>query len=824
MRLAPAYLLAFALVALGPAAAHAAESRVSPVDAELREQAVAALRNALDTQERWVKVHAAEYLLRLDYPQGVREAFLEEFTGHENEPQYRVGIWRVLARAAFDPQTRDEWTGRIRGAFDDPAGPDRLHAVESLAKLGYRVKLARDGCTPHDPADRVVLEAAHEGAGPMAAYARWVLANSDCAGGAERIAELLDSPDGPTRTAAAYALRHLKEVPDGVRERLTAAAESEPAGPARVFLVGAAAVHGGPDERGPLVDELRALARHGDPSVQYQACETLAQIGGAEDLPLLAGLLTPGAAGADARSAAANAVLRIGRRYTHPPAPVDWAVIALFCAGMLGVGWYFARRTATSEDYLLGARRMRPTSVGLSLFATMVSTISYLTWPGEIIRYGPMVLFMYAAHPLTFLVVGWLIIPSIMRLKVTSAYEILERRLGLGVRMLGSLFFLSLRLAWMAVIIYTVTAKVLVPLVGLSPAAAPYVGLLLGAVTVVYTSMGGLRAVVFTDVVQTLIMLCGAVLTLAVITAALGGVGAWWPVRWPDHWPAPVFGYDPTARITMPGVILATFTWWVCTSGADQMAIQRYLATRDARTARRVLATSLSTDVVVGAFLSLLGLALLAYYSAHPHHLPDGQQMLTDADQLFPRFIVFGLPVGVTGLVLAALLAAAMSSLSSGVNSTCSVIAVDFVERFRRSKQPVSERHRVRLVRCISVAVGAAVVVLSLFVGAVKGNLLEIAYKVVNLLVSPLFGLFFMALFVPWAKGWATMAGAACSLAVVVSINYWEEMTGAKGISFLWAMPLGFLTLAGVASLLSLLPVGRRRPSPPEQESAAPDR
>ena len=813
-----AAFLALVLFALACPEARGTDPRVCPIDAQVREKSVETLRRALDTQERWVKVHAAEYLVRLDYPQGVREEFLEELSEFGHQPKYRVGIWRVLARAAFQEQARDRWIAQVRLAFDDPDGPDRLHAVESLAKLGYRIQLDREGFMPRAPGDRVFQEAARAEAGPMAAYARWVLANSGRRGGAEWIADLLASPDGPTRTAAAYALRHLKEIPAEAQERLSAAAAAEPQSPVRVFLVTAAAVHAGPDRQETFRQDLIAYARRGSPAQQYQACETLAQIGGAEDLPLLAELLD--AADADVRSAAANAILRIGRRFVHRPAAVDWAVIALYAAGMLAVGWYYARRTATSEDYLLGARKMRPTGLGLSLFATMVSTISYLTWPGEIIKYGPMVLFMYAAHPLTFLVVGWLIIPTIMRLKVTSAYEILETRLGLGVRMLGSLFFLSLRLLWMAVIIYTVTAKVLVPLVGLPAAAAPWVALILGAITVVYTSMGGLRAVVVTDVAQTLIMLAGALITLAVITLAMGGVGAWWPDRWPDHWPQPEFGYDPGARMTMVGVMLASFTWWVCTSGSDQMAIQRYLATRDAKAARRVLLTSLTTDALVGLLLSVLGLALLAYFNAHPYYVPDGQRILTDADQLFPRFVVFGLPVGVTGLVLAALLAAAMSSLSSGVNSTCSVITVDFIERFRRRKGPASERQRMRLVRWVSVLVGAAVVVLSLFVGGVKGNLLEIAYKVVNLLVSPLFGLFFMAMFVPWAKGWATMVGAACGLAVVVSINYWEELTGTKGISFLWAMPLGFIALASVASLLSLLPVGRRRgPAPPGQES-----
>ncbi len=488
--------------------------------------------------------------------------------------------------------------------------------------------------------------------------------------------------------------------------------------------------------------------------------------------------------------------------------PLDWIVIGLYAVGMLAVGWYYSRRTGSSEDYLLGGRRMNPFSVGLSLFATLLSTISYLALPGEMIRYGPMVLTMMLAYPLVYLLVGGFMIPLLMKQQVTSAYEILEIRLGLSIRLLGSFFFLTMRLLWMAVIIYATTDKVLVPLLGLETSATPWLCALLGSITVVYTSMGGLKAVVLTDVVQTVILLAGALLTLGIVSVQLGGVTSWWPSAWPSHWPDPQW-YDPQERITLVGMTLATFVWWVCTASSDQMAIQRYLATRDIRAARQVLATTLGANTVVNIILAAVGMALLALFQANPNLMPDGQTVLSDADQLFPQFIVVGLPVGLSGLVIAGLLAAAMSSLSSGINSSCSVIAEDFIDRFRHNRTGQSDH--VRMARIISVLVGVVVVVLSSLVGAVQGNLLEIAYKVVNLLTAPLFGLFFMALFVPWAKSWATILGAAGGVAVVVSINFWRELTGSDaGISFLWAMPLGFAVQIGIGAVASLIPVNRR--------------
>lgn len=786
-----------------------ASDKLLEVNSELRERAIREMCEVLQNDERWVKVHAAEFLLALDYPAGVEEAFTKELEAYGAEPEYRIGIWRVLAKATFDPKEKSEWISKIRDVFLDSDAPDRLHAVETLAKLGYKVPAATDA-SAQDQTEREIFEDTAVGDDAMAVFACWVLVISDPEPDDSRLAELLALPDARIRGLAAYAVRHLPTVSPETKQALAAAAADEPQdSPWWIHLVCAMAVHGPDDDPGDWRGKLRQCAETADPTAKYQACQTLGQLADGNDLALLAGRLED--ADADVRSAAAYAVLRVGRRERHSLSPLDWIVIGLYAVGMLAVGWYYSRRTATTEDYLLGGRNMKPLNVGLSLFATLLSTISYLAYPGEMIRYGPMVLAMVVAYPFIVLVVGWWMIPFFMRLQVTSAYQILEIRLGLGVRMLGSVFFLSLRLLWMAVIIYATTDKILVPLLGLDSSATPWLCAILGLITVTYTSMGGLRAVVLTDVVQTVILLGGAVLTVILITVYLGGIQSWWPDQWAAHWPEPK-AYDPNERITFFGIIVATFTWWICTSGSDQMAIQRYLATKDVKAARNVLITTLGANTVVNILLTLVGLSLLAYFRLNPHLIPDGQTVLSDADRLFPQFIAVALPTGLSGLVVAGLLAAAMSSLSSGVNSSCSVITVDFIDRFRRSKE--NDLDHVRLAKYVSVVVGAAVVVLSAYVGVVQGNLLEIAYKVVNLITAPLFGLFFMAMFVRWAKGWATIVGAMCGLAVVVAISFWKELTGStEGISFLWAMPLGFAAQTAVGSLLSLLPIGRRRSS-----------
>ncbi len=509
------------------------------------------------------------------------------------------------------------------------------------------------------------------------------------------------------------------------------------------------------------------------------------------------------------RSSTLHAPLQAEQSRTGSLTTLDWYVISFYGFAMIGIGVYYARRTKTSDDYYLGGRTMRPSIVGISLFATLLSTLSYLSYPGETIRNGPMILAVIAAFPLVALVIGWLLIPHLMRLRVTSAYELLETRFHVSVRLLGSLMFLSLRLLWMASIIYVVSDKVLAPILGVDPKWLPLISTALAAATVAYTTLGGLRAVVATDVCQTAILFGGAILTLGLITRQLGGFAALLPAAWPSHWPAPTWGFDAGERLTFAGVVLSTLSWYVCTAGSDQMAIQRYLATRDVSSARRVLIVSLIADTAVTILLVLLGVALLSFYARNPQALPGGMSVVQDADRVFGHYIVYGLPSGVTGLVIAALLAAAMSSLSSGVNSSGTVMGVDLFCRLRR--RTYSEADELRVARWSSAVVGLIVVILSLCVARAPGNIFEVTYRLVNLFVAPLFLLFFLAMFVPWANSLGAWAGTIIGLLVAVTISFWEPLTGRPGVSFLWIIPGSFISGALAGCLISLVPIPTRK-------------
>lgn len=801
---------------------------------DVRRRAVTALREGLAEQQRWVKVHAAEFLLALSYPRDVRGEIRQELERYGDQPEYRIGLWRVLARAARTPAERQEYVDKIEAAARDANAADRLHAVESLAKLGVVVD---------EPTANHIDAWAADAADAEKVFVSWLLHLSghdsvDADRQQGEIVSLLRSDDAITRLRAAFVLANLGSLSrDSVESLLNAAdlaMSSEPDGDlaqladahviAAAWHVAVAQSDRSAKQVGAYREELGRRARN-RAAIGTILANALAELGEPGESAGLARWLD--AQDADLALSAAHALLRLDRRRPGALTGLDWTIIAVYFLGMIGIGAFYAGRTENTDDFLLGGRHMSSWMVGLSLFATLLSTLTYLAVPGEMIRHGPVIVMGIASFPLVAWIVGWFIIPFFMRLKVTSAYEILETRFGYGGRFVGSVMFLSLRLFWMAVILYATTDAVIVPLLGWTSAATPWVCAVLGIVTVIYASLGGLRAVVLTDVIQTGILVGGAVLSLVVISLRLGSVGAWWPTEWDPAW-TPLRFFDARSPRTILMAFIATGLWYVCTAGSDQMAIQRYLATKDVKAARKMFHITLLMNLTSWILLTLLGFALLGFYRAHPEYLADRATVAADADKLFPRFIAVGLPMGVSGLVVAGLLAAAMSSLSSGINSSCAVISVDYVGRWRKS--PASAKSRLRETRLISWGIGAVAVFISMGAWVVPGNLLDVVYRIGNLLVAPLFVLFFMALFVRFATWPATLSAVVASVTVAVVVAYGELISrgiaafvpGATGVAetvasiaaagVLWIMPLSLATGVAVGTLGSMLRWGRVAP------------
>jgi SSS family solute:Na+ symporter len=245
--------------------------------------------------------------------------------------------------------------------------------------------------------------------------------------------------------------------------------------------------------------------------------------------------------------------------------------------------------------------------------------------------------------------------------------------------------------------------------------------------------------------------------------------------------------------------------WRVATAGSDQTAVQRYMATKDAASARQsYLITSIAT-IVVTIVLALLGMALLGFFSRFPEAIGPGMTLKNHADHLFPYFIANYLPVGLSGLVVSAALAAAMSSVDSGVNSITAVVMRDFLERF--GWHPTTEVGGVRFSRLMALAIGVIVVAASLIVQHVPGNFTEMTTKTSNLIVSPIFALFVLALLVPFATPLGAWLGCAYGVSTAVLIGFWDLLTGREAISFQW-VGLGAL----IVDLLVAIPISRWGP------------
>ncbi len=462
---------------------------------------------------------------------------------------------------------------------------------------------------------------------------------------------------------------------------------------------------------------------------------------------------------------------------------VDWALIVIYAASTIALGWYYSRRQKSTEEYFVGSGHMNPLLIGVSLFATLLSTISYLSMPGEALGKGPAFMATMLGLPFVFLIVGFVLLPVYMRQRVTSAYELLEVRLGLGVRMLGAVMFVSLRLVWMSLLIY-LAGKAMTVMLGvhfeqdipllfgatLRITEQELIVLATGFVAVVYTSLGGLRAVVITDLMQTILLFGGALFVIASVTIDYGGIG-WFPTKWDPNWDTqPFFSFDPQTRVTVVGSMLTMIVWYVCTAGGDQVSVQRFMATRDAQAARRAYATQLVVAAIVGTTLGIVGFALLGYFRTNPGDLAADLDLKGDADHIFPYYIAYRLPVGVSGLVVAAMFAAAMSSLDSGVNSITAVVTTDFLDRF--GLRPKSEKGHVRLAQVLAFTIGAVVVVGSTFMEYVPGNITAVTQKTTNLLTTPIFALFFFALFVPFARPAGVYIGAICGTATAALIAF----------------------------------------------------
>jgi len=477
----------------------------------------------------------------------------------------------------------------------------------------------------------------------------------------------------------------------------------------------------------------------------------------------------------------------------------DLVVIVAYFASLSAIGIYFSRRQNTRSEYYLGDRGMHWLLVGGSVLATLLSTITYLSIPGEMIRYGVTYFAGTLMVPAMVPIVSRVIIPTITRMPITSAYEYLEKRFGHPTRRLATLVFLVHTLVWSGLIFYTASIAV-AQVAGWS--LLPTI-LVMGIVTIFYTTAGGIRTVIWTDNLQLLILFGGALAIPVYIAFSLGtGPSEWWRTfSEAGRSGIVLFSWDPTVRLTLFGVLLNILAWEMCTHSSDQVAVQRYLTTPDMHTARRSLWTYAVFRVVLGLSLAFCGLALFAFYAAKSGAPAAAfqKEVAPVADRLMPRFIAEQLPSGLAGLMIAALLAAAMSSLSSAINSVAGVISTDYLRHHQGDS--------LKWDKVIVVASGLFGMTVAITVNyameRLNWNLVEMTGRLNHIWVGPLASLFFAGVLLHRASQAAVITGFVAGSLLSLTICF-------SRISFMWVVPasvtFSFL-VAFVASYVCRPPV-----------------
>lgn len=446
---------------------------------------------------------------------------------------------------------------------------------------------------------------------------------------------------------------------------------------------------------------------------------------------------------------------------------VDGAIVFVYLVGIVTAGILSRGRQENVRDYFTGRQGFTGAFglalVGLSIGATFFSGLSFVMYPSIVYTHGITVLASLVCFPAAYLALRHWFLPRYFAQGPASPYEIVERRFGRPVRLTTSVLFVLLRLCWMAALIY---APVLVVMAagGLGAEWFWPLVLLVGLSSTMYTVIGGIRGVIVTDAIQFLLILTVLAVTIAYVALKIplsfGEVREY--LRTHSTLLTLNWSPDPTVVITVwamgIGASLQNFGSFM----ADQMSLQRYLAAGSATAAARAFGTGMIATPLVLILLAAVGITLGAWYSFHPDpNLP------ASADKVFPYFVATQLPVGFTGMVVAAILAATMSSVTSGINTLSGSLLSDFSDLAQR----MDPARLLRLARVTSAALGVLATFSAGFMRNI-GSIFDIMNIFFGVFLGPLLGCMLCAVSSLRVKGSAMMAGLGCGCAVGVLVVY----------------------------------------------------
>ncbi len=477
---------------------------------------------------------------------------------------------------------------------------------------------------------------------------------------------------------------------------------------------------------------------------------------------------------------------------------LDWIIIVAYSAGLILLGWFLGRKQKTTEDYYLAGRKMGWFPIGLSTMATQLGAVSFISAPAFVALRpgGGLILLGYElALPLAMVLLMAFFFPVYLSQKVISVYEFLERRFDLRTRIAMSVLFqISRGLAtgvaiYAAAIVLSVTLQIPIYLTII----------LIGAVALIYELFGGIQVDIISDSIQMMVILFGLLITGIVGLHLIGGWSAVAQTLDASRFLAVDFtshGLGDSKDFGFWPLFLGGFFLYASYYGCDQSQVQRELCARSLTDCKKSLLFNGFFRFPLVLLYGGIGLVLGAYALQHPDFLtklPEGGY-----DYLLPTFILANMPPGVVGLIFIAIMAAAMSSLDSSINSLSAASLEDIYKKIKKSK--ISQQQEMKLSKGLTLFWGIFCIGFAFFMGDISPTILESINKIGSAFYGPIFAVFFLGIFTRKTKPSPVILGLICG--VLTNAYLWFFV---PTVSWLWWNAIGFLVAILIAVLGSLL-------------------
>ncbi|MFT2010031.1 sodium:solute symporter [Pontibacter sp. 13R65] len=415
---------------------------------------------------------------------------------------------------------------------------------------------------------------------------------------------------------------------------------------------------------------------------------------------------------------------------------IDYIIIFISLAVSLSVGLRFAKKQNSTDSYFAAGGTIPAWAIGMSLLATLVSSVTFLAYPGEGFSSNWILLVQGIMVPLILVGMIWFIVPLYRKVIGLSTYEYFEKRFGSFARFYSSLAFILTHFSKMGTVFFLL-ALALANMTGANTFATIWV---IGLLIIAITLLGGIEAVIWLDVIQGFMLIAGGIVCLFIIMYSVeGGPAAVWQIA-EEHGKTGFGPYEWNfTKLTFVVMALNGIFYAIQKYGTDQTIVQRYLTARTDKGAVRASLMGVLLTVPLWALFMFIGTALYVFYLQHP--LPDDMR----PDAIFPYFINTQLPIGVTGLILSALIAAAISSLDSDLNCLAAVGVADYYKRFKPNR-PDAEYLKVGKWIVVGSGLGA-ILIASLYLSAGEEGVLGIVFTLYSIFSGGIAGIFLLGLF-----------------------------------------------------------------------------